>query len=207
MTAEGGLLSDKAVSRADGIEQRSLDGLAETARKDPPAPGPRCGGRDRPREPPSAWHVRENGERRRGEARDPMQLIGLAGSEGTRSDPAKRGRIRPRPDGVLMRHTRRKSSEPAPAGIAGRAWRSRGGELGVTNPRASITCPFSLPQPGAPSDERWGTASVRAPPASGRPPSTRCAPSSASTDRRRGLPGRIEKPGERRRELHGPIWG
>ena len=172
-----------------GIEQRRLDGLADIApqrtRQHPRRAAPAEIGLESRRQRGAR---RESGERRRGEARGLAQLVGLAGRERTRPDPAERGPVRPRSDDVLMHEAGRESGEPAPAGIVRRGLAaSAAASPPATNPKASITSPLSARH----SQVRramsgCGTASVSAPPASGRPSATRRAPSSASS---RSAPG------------------
>ena len=170
-----------------GIEQRGLDGLADVApQADPPAPAPRCAGRDRPRAPRSSVARAARAASGAAAKRAAWRSSSVSSErERARPDPAQRRAVRREPDRVFVYDAGRESSEPAPAaspcGLAARRKPFR------REPKASITSPLSARQ----SQVRraisgCGTARVREPPTSGRPSATRRAPTSASS---RSAPG------------------
>ena len=135
--------------------------------------------------------------------------MSLTGRERTRPDPAKRRPVRPRSDCILMDGAGRQSSEPAPAGIVRRARRFYGREPSGHKPQGLDHFPaVGPPQPRAPSNKRvrhghrQGAArerhAIRA---------QTCADLGQQPVCARRLNGRIDEPGERRRELHGSNIG
>ena len=103
----------------------------------------------------------------------------------------------------------RKCREPAPAGIARRACRFRCREPSRRKSQRLDHFPaFGPPQPGAPSNQRvrhrQRQSAARERQAIRNQMRADFGQQPVGTRR---LAGRIDEPGERRRELHGPIMG
>ena len=105
----------------------------------------------------SAARVLAGPLRRGGEARSLTEAAGFLGGEWTRPDPGQHRPVRPRRDSVLMHPPAGKAGEPAPAGLAWRAWRGRSGEPSGHEPqRLDHLAAIRAPEPGAPGDQRMG---------------------------------------------------
>ena len=171
-----------------GEQQRRLRwSRRRRAATGPPAPAPRCAGRDRPRAPPSRWRARS--ARRAAPLRSARPRRGgrLVGREGTRADPAEQRPVRPRPDRVFVHGpAARPASQRRPASPGWPAAPAR--QSAGANPSASITSPLV----GPPQPSRAGRSADAARRASAR---RRRAAAPSSIRRRPSFARKTSAPG------------
>ncbi len=151
----------------------------------------------------------ESGKGCSGKARGLAQLISFGGRERTRPDPAECWSVRPWADGILLDDAGGQSGEPMPAGIVLRARPAQRRKFSRHEAEGLDHLPaFGPPQPGAPCDKRMRHRHCQG--AARKRKAIRhqtCAEFGQQLVRTRRLGGRIDKPGKRRRKLHGPNHG
>ncbi len=138
----------------------------------------------------------------RGKARGLAQLLGLVRGERARPDPAEQWPVGPS-DQIFVHHTVRDVAQPAAAGIVGRVGREA---ARCEAERFDHPAVLRAPQPGPFRDQRMWHLQRQA--ACGKRHAVgdqMCAEIRKQAVSPGAIGGSIDKPGERRREVHGPI--